>query len=189
MGTDVQELLDGDATGVADAVRRGEVSATEVVQAALARVEDRNPALNAIVEHRAEAALAEAAAGPSGPMAGVPFVVKDLGQDVAGLRTSGGSRLCADLPPATEDSALVARYRSAGLIVLGLTNTPSSASTGPPNPSGGARLATPTPWATPPADPRAEPPRRWQPGSCPRATPVTAAGRSGSRARRAGSSA
>lgn len=124
MGTDVQELLDGDATGVADAIRRGEVSAAEVVQTALARVEERNPALNAIVEHRAEEALAEAAAGPSGPLAGVPFVVKDLGQEVAGLRTSGGSRLCADLPPATEDSALVARYRSAGLIVLGLTNTP-----------------------------------------------------------------
>ena len=124
MGTDVQELLDGDATGVADAIRGGEVSATEVGEAALARVEGRNPALNAIVEHRAEAALAEAAAGRSGPLAGVPFVVKDLGQDVAGLRTSGGSRLCADLPAATEDSALVARFRSAGLIVLGLTNTP-----------------------------------------------------------------
>ncbi len=124
MTTDVQELLDGDATGVAVAIRAGDVTAVEVVEAALSRVEERNPELNAIVEHRAEAALAEAAAGPTGPLAGVPFVVKDLGQEVAGLRSTGGSRLCADLPPAAEDSALVARYRAAGLVVLGLTNTP-----------------------------------------------------------------
>ncbi len=143
MGTDVQELLDGDATGVADAIRGGEVSATEVVEAALARVEERNPALNAIVEHRAEAALAEAAAGRSGPLAGVPFVVKDLGQDVAGLRTSGGSRLCADLPTATEDSALVARFRSAGLIVLGLTNTPEFGLNGSTEPPGRGPTRTP----------------------------------------------
>jgi amidase len=124
MGSDVQDLLDGDATGVAAAIHAGDVSATEVVTAALARLEERNPTINAVVDQRAEEALAEAAAGPTGPLAGVPFVIKDLGQEVAGMRTTGGSRLCADLPPAAADSALVARFRAAGVIVLGLTNTP-----------------------------------------------------------------
>jgi amidase len=58
MGSDVQDLLDGDATGVAEAIHAGDVSATEVVTAALARLEERNPAINAVVDERAEEALA-----------------------------------------------------------------------------------------------------------------------------------
>lgn len=134
MGSDVQELLDGDATAVATAIRAGEVSAVEVVAAALTRLAERNPTINAVVEARADAALAEAAAGPTGPLAGVPFVVKDLGQAVAGLHTTGGSRLCADLPAAAEDSPLVARYRAAGLIILGMTNTPEFGKNGSTEP-------------------------------------------------------
>ncbi len=122
---DVGDLLDHDATAIGAAIGAGEVTAVEVVTAALARVEERNPTLNAVVALRAEAALAEAAAvvPGSGPLAGVPFVVKDLGAEVAGLPATAGSRLFADRV-AQADTELVARYRRAGLIILGNTNTP-----------------------------------------------------------------
>lgn len=120
----MDELFDGtDATGLATAIRDGLVSAREVVEFAIERIHERNPVLNAVTEERVEAALAEASAGPSGPLAGVPFVVKDLGTDVAGMRSTSGSRLRADVVAAA-DSAIVARYRAAGLIVVGTTNAP-----------------------------------------------------------------
>lgn len=120
----MDELFDtNDAMGLAAAIARGDATAEEVVRFALDRIEERNPAVNAVVELRAERALAEAAAGPRGPLAGVPFVVKDLGVDVAGMRSTGGSRLRADIV-ATEDSTIVQRYKRAGLIVVGTTNVP-----------------------------------------------------------------
>lgn len=121
----LEDLLDSDATSIAAAIAGGEVAAVDVVEAAVARVEERNPALNAIVSLRAEAALLEAKAivPGSSPLAGVPFVIKDLGAEVAGLPATSGSRLFANRV-ATADSELVARYRRAGLIVLGMTNTP-----------------------------------------------------------------
>ena len=120
----MDELFDtSDAMALAAAVAAGDVTAEEVVRFALDRIEARNPAVNAVVELRAEQALAEAAAGPTGPLAGVPFVIKDLGVDVAGMRSTGGSRLRAEVV-ATEDSTIVRRYKAAGLIVLGTTNVP-----------------------------------------------------------------
>jgi len=133
MGLD--ELLDGDATGIAASLARRDVTPTEVVAAAIGRIAERNPALNAVVADRAEAAMAEAAAVVPGatPLAGVPFVVKDLGAKVAGMPTTGGSRLFAE-DAAEADTELVARYRRAGLVVVGMTNTAElglSASTEP----------------------------------------------------------
>jgi amidase len=121
----VDDLLDGDATGMAAAIAAGDVKATEVVEAALARVEARNPLLNALVAERAEAALAEAGSVVPGSaaLAGVPYVIKDLGAEVAGMPATAGSRLFAERV-ATADTELVARYRRAGLLVLGMTNTP-----------------------------------------------------------------
>ncbi len=121
----MDDLFDGDdATGIAAAIRAGDVSAREVVEAAVARIEARNPVINAVTEQRIEAALAEVADGPPpGVLGGVPFAVKDLGADVAGMRSTGGSRLQADVV-AREDSAVVARYRAAGLVVVGTTNAP-----------------------------------------------------------------
>ncbi|NPC98653.1 amidase [Nocardioides sp. zg-DK7169] len=114
----------GDATATAEAVRRGEVSAREVVEAAIARIEELNPALNAVVGTRFDEALAEVDAGlPDGPLRGVPTLVKTLSADVAGLPTTNGSRLFADAV-AAQDSELVARYKRAGMVVLGTTNTP-----------------------------------------------------------------
>src|SRR5688500_17281034 len=105
----MKDLFDGsDATALAEAIRTGQVSAREVVEFSLERIQERNPALNAVTEQRAEAALADAEVA-EGPLAGVPYVIKDLGVDVAGMRSTGGSRLRRDLV-ATEDSTIVQRY-------------------------------------------------------------------------------
>jgi amidase len=113
-----------DATGLAAVIRAGEVTAAEAVDAAIRRIEAFDPLVHAIVAERFEAALAEAAAAPGdGPFAGVPFLVKALGAQVAGLPTSRGSKLWAD-DVASADSLAVARVREAGVIVLGMTNTP-----------------------------------------------------------------
>ncbi|MEI2639427.1 MAG: amidase family protein [Microthrixaceae bacterium] len=109
---DTNDLLDADATTIAAAIANRDVSATEMVLATLDRVEARNPALNAVVSHRAEAALDEAAAAVpgSGPLTGVPFVIKDLYAEVTGMPATSGSRLFADRV-ATVDTEIVARYR------------------------------------------------------------------------------
>lgn len=113
-----------DAIATAEAIRTGEVSAREVVEHAIARIEKYDDSLNCVVAERFEQALAEVDAGlPDGPLRGVPMLVKDLGMQVAGLPTTRGSRLWAEDVSAT-DSELVARYRSAGLVVLGMSNSP-----------------------------------------------------------------
>ena len=113
-----------DATALAGSIRRGERTAREVVEEAIRRIERLNPELNAVINTRFDEALAEVDRGlPAGPFTGVPFLVKDLGVEVAGLPATRGSRLFADAV-AAEDSPLVARYRGAGLVVLGTTNTP-----------------------------------------------------------------
>jgi amidase len=124
MANHTTDLLDEhDATGLAALVSDGQVSARELAGAAIARIEERNATLNAVVATRFEAALDEADAGPTGPLAGVPFLVKDLGCEVAGLPATRGSRLWAD-HIAREDSELARRYKAAGLVILGNTNTP-----------------------------------------------------------------
>ncbi|MFB6988955.1 MULTISPECIES: amidase [unclassified Streptomyces] len=135
-----------DAVATAAAVREGETDARTLTEQAIARIERLDPTLNAVIHTRFEAALAEVAAGlPEGPLHGVPMLVKDLGTEVAGLPATGGSRLFSTLT-ARRDSELVARYRRAGAVVLGTTNTPElglNASTEP-------ALFGPTrnPWST-----------------------------------------
>ncbi|MTB83044.1 amidase [Nocardioides sp. zg-578] len=113
-----------DAIAAAEAVRAGEVSPRELVEDAIARIEKADGVLNAVVAERFEAALAEVDAGlPDGPLTGVPTLVKDLGMQVAGLPLARGSRLWAG-DVQTVDSELVRRYRAAGMVVLGTTNSP-----------------------------------------------------------------
>jgi Asp-tRNA(Asn)/Glu-tRNA(Gln) amidotransferase A subunit family amidase len=107
------------------------VSARELVQAALDRIEAVDPQVNAFVAVDGERALEEAAridertaAGePVGPLAGIPLGVKDL-EDAAGFRTTEGSALRANAPVAEQDSPLVERLRASGCVVVGKTNTP-----------------------------------------------------------------
>ena len=116
---------------LASQVRSGKLSAREVVGHALERIEALNPVVNAFVAVDGDRALVEAAAVDSavaagrdpGPLAGIPFGVKDL-EDAAGFVTTEGSLLFADEPPAEHDSILVARLKAAGAIVVGKTNTP-----------------------------------------------------------------
>lgn len=125
MPDEIHELLDrSDAWGLAEAVRRGDVSPAEVLEATAVRLHERNPALDAVIEDRLDAARAEVAAGlPDGPLRGVPFLVKALGASIAGCTTTNGSALWRD-DVATADSELVRRYRAAGLVLIGLTNAP-----------------------------------------------------------------
>ena len=112
-------------------VREKRISARELTEASLDRIQRLNPVYNAFVAVDAERAL-HAAAGidervvagdDPGPLAGIPIGVKDL-QNAIGFRTTYGSVLHADDPPAVFDDPFVARMRAAGCVVLGKTNTP-----------------------------------------------------------------
>lgn len=118
----VNEYEKWDALDIRDRVAARDVSAAEVLEAAIGLAESRNPKLNAIVQPMYESAREVAASGPAGPLAGVPFLIKDLAF-VEGVRCSMGSRLWADFVP-DHDADLVRRYRDAGLVIFGKTNTP-----------------------------------------------------------------
>jgi amidase len=112
-----------DATAQAELVRRREVKPIELVDAAIGRIERLNPTLNAVVTPLFEQARAAAADPPDGPFRGVPFLMKDLQATCAGVRHTAGSRLLADFV-APMDTELVTRFRAAGLVIVGTTNTP-----------------------------------------------------------------
>ena len=105
-------------------MRGKQLSAVELVQAAIARIEAVNPTINAVITPLFEEALAEARRPlPPGPLGGVPFLLKDLGTGQAGVLQTGGSRALRDFRPAL-DNPMVTSYRKAGLIIAGRTNTP-----------------------------------------------------------------
>ncbi|HEV8239018.1 MAG TPA: amidase [Thermoanaerobaculia bacterium] len=113
-----------DAVDLAALVRRGEVQPRELVDAAIERIERRDPALHAVVHRRFERAREEAAAPlPDGPLRGVPFLLKDLLGEMAGEPLTCGCRFLRDYRP-RYDADVVQRYRAAGLVILGRTNTP-----------------------------------------------------------------
>ena len=122
---EIEQLLDDyDVMGLAELVAQKEVTSLELVDASISRIENRNSFINAVVADRFEAARNEAkSATPTGPIGGVPFLVKDLNCDVEGLPSTSGSRLFADVI-ATRDSEMARRFKAAGLIILGNTNTP-----------------------------------------------------------------
>ncbi|MDH3738762.1 MAG: amidase [Alphaproteobacteria bacterium] len=118
-----EQYEDYDAIGLADLVRRRDVSAEEVLEAAIRRAEARNPALNAIVMELYDFGREAIAAGlPDGPLTGAPYLIKDLGATMAGIATTGGSRFMADVVPEA-DSETVKRLKAAGLAIFGKTNT------------------------------------------------------------------
>ncbi len=123
------------ATEIRQLISENKLSPTEVVQDSLRRIEQHNPAINAVVTLN-EAALADAGrleaevrnGGTAGPLYGVPVGIKDV-TEVGGLRTTFGSRLFADHVP-SEDALIVQRLRAAGAIIIGKTNTPEFAAGG-----------------------------------------------------------
>lgn len=113
-----------DAVGLAELVRRKEVSPKELLDEARFRCDRVNDTLNAVIYRcDAEAAAATAKIDSSSPFAGVPFLVKDLGPALKGAPLTYGSRLFAKFIPG-EDGKIVKRFREAGLIPFGKTNTP-----------------------------------------------------------------
>lgn len=113
------EYRSHDATGLAKLVADKQISAAELLTLARERAAAVNPKINAIVR--------DVPATPSdeltGPFAGVPFLIKDLAQDYAGLPSSAGSRSLADTP-AAEHATVVQRWIDAGLVIFGKTNLP-----------------------------------------------------------------
>jgi amidase len=124
------EYADYDGLGLAALVDRGEVTPSELAEAAIERIERHNGALNAVVYKAYDEARAAAKRDlPAGPFRGVPFLIKDLGMAVAGWPRSCGSRFTRDLVD-DADGSLVARYRASGAVFLGKTNTPEFGITG-----------------------------------------------------------
>jgi amidase len=119
----MQEYSSYDALSLAELVRTGQVSPRELVTACIERIESLNPKLNAVVHKMYDGALKQADAATDGVFRGVPFMLKDLLAWYAGEPTTSGSRFFKDwIPP--YDTEMVRRYRKAGVIVVGKTNTP-----------------------------------------------------------------
>lgn len=126
----VSELIDASVVWLANAIRTKQISSEEVVRAFLAQIDRVNPKINAVVQLRSEAALAEARAADKealagkwrGPLHGVPCTIKDS-FETAGIISTAGLKGRARFVP-DRDATAVARLRTAGAILLGKTNTP-----------------------------------------------------------------
>jgi amidase/6-aminohexanoate-cyclic-dimer hydrolase len=122
--TDIETLYgQSDAVGLAAHVAAGDVSPAELLEVAIARADATNPLLNFLAQDATDRARAQAA-GPlgAGPLSGVPFLVKDLGIDIAGVRTGSGSRYLERI--ADTNSHFIIRADAAGLLTFGKTTTP-----------------------------------------------------------------
>ena len=140
-----QDYIEHDAVGLATLVHRREVTPLQLTEAAIERIEALNPRLNAVVERDFERARTAAQSiDPLAPLAGVPFLAKDMNIEVAGMHLTASCRWLAELPAATLDAPLAARWRTAGLSLLGRTNTPEFAGEFVTEPTW--RGATQNPW-------------------------------------------
>lgn len=118
------EYIKHDALGLAALIREKQVSAQEVLEAAMARLEAVNPQINAVIHKMYDEAKAMLAQfDPQAPFAGVPFLLKDLGIHIKGQPLLTGCRGYKGFI-SSEDSEIVARYRKAGLLFVGRTNVP-----------------------------------------------------------------
>jgi amidase len=120
------EYHEYDGLGLAKLVRAREITAAELVEEAIHRIETHNPRLNAVVYRLYDEARAAATDLPGGAFRGVPFLLKDFLEGYAGAPTSDGNRLLKELPR-EHDSESVRRYKATGAIVLGKTNVPEFA--------------------------------------------------------------
>jgi amidase len=129
-----EEYRQQDAVGLAGLVARKEVSAAELLECALQRAAVVNPDLNAIVIPLHEMARHRVSAPLAGPLAGVPFLIKDIAQDYAGVPSTSGSRALRNYVPSSH-SEYVVRALAAGMVIFGKTNTPEFALKGTTEPA------------------------------------------------------
>ena len=118
-----KEYVEHDGVGLAELVRRKEVSPAELVETALGLIDKHNGALNAVIHRIDDLAREAAATVPQGPLSGVPFLLKDIGAFCAGAPYNAGSKVLEGYVP-DHDTELTARFKRAGLIICGKTNTP-----------------------------------------------------------------
>lgn len=121
-----KEYSQHDATGLAELIARGEVSAAEVLEAALARAAEIDPTLAAICIPMLAQARARAREPLAGPFAGVPFLIKDMSQDYAGVPSPSGSRALRQWVP-QQHAEIVRRFLDAGFVIFGKTASPEFA--------------------------------------------------------------
>jgi amidase len=114
-----------DAVALTGHVRAGEVSAAELTEAALRAIETLNPRLNAVIHRLDDMARAQVAMGVSGPLAGVPYLLKELASSWTGAPVTNSSRYLRD-QVATADSTVVSRVKAAGLVLVGKSNAPEN---------------------------------------------------------------
>lgn len=127
---EMPNYADYDGLGLAELVAKKAVTPAELVECAIERIEKHNPVLNAVVYKGYDDARAWAKGDlPDGPFRGVPFLIKDLGMPVAGWPRSHGSKFARNVVDA-EDGGLTRRYRQAGVVPVGKTNTPEYGITG-----------------------------------------------------------
>ena len=133
-----------DAVGLAELVKSGEVTTEELLEEALERMRALQPELNVVVtDMEAEARQAVADGLPEGPFTGVPFMLKDLNCQYAGVPMQNGSRFFADFIP-DHDAEIVTRQKNAGLVCIAKTNTPEFGLCATTEPV--AHGPTPNPW-------------------------------------------
>lgn len=145
MPLSVQDYIDSDATALAAKVAEGETSASELLDIAIRQYHRLNPAINAVCQPMFEIARQRTAEPLSGPLAGVPLLIKDAIQDYAGLPTGNGSKVFSRVP-ATRHSHIVQRLLNAGAVIIGKSNTPELALKGVTDPE--AFGHTRNPWDT-----------------------------------------
>lgn len=122
----IVDYLDQDGVGLAGLIATGEVTAREAIEASIAVIEQRNPALNAVIAKSYDRALDSTTVRPHGPLSGVPFLLKDVYLHCEDLPLTWGSRWFKGTRP-REDAIMVRRWREAGLSILGRTNAPEFA--------------------------------------------------------------
>lgn len=127
------EYISQDATELARLVREREVTPTELLRLAIDQYHRLNPTLNAVCQPMFDIAQKRLQAPLSGPLAGVPILIKDAVQDYAGLPTASGSKVFARIP-ARRHSHIVQRLLDAGAVIIGKTNTPELALKGVTDP-------------------------------------------------------
>jgi amidase len=125
MAIEMRELASFDAIGLAEEVRRGRLGAAEVLETTIAAIERLNPRLNAVIAKLYDEARAQISGlDAQRPFAGVPFFAKDLFAEICGTPLHEGSAFLQNRYRSSVDSELVARWREAGLVIVGKTNTP-----------------------------------------------------------------
>lgn len=133
-----------DATSLAAEGAAGRVDAPTLLDLALTRLADVQPRLNPVCRLMEAEARAQLARGVgTGPLAGVPCLIKDVAEDYAGVPTSWGSRALASLPPSREHAHAVRRLLDAGLVIFGKTNAPELGLKGVTDPLAFGRSSNP----------------------------------------------